>query len=305
MGFEFFKNQKGNILPNSSINIKLISKYRRLSDYSEKMAFWDENQLQHINYVLQDMTENDDTTFIQGSNFTIDPKGRAEWVRYYEWQRDKRYENLKIEFEATLQKFKLQTQKDEYRTQYLHDIEDKLKILNNNPVYNERRDTKYGYDCEVKGQTPFRKHFNIQSDIATINGGVLYHLKHFVRNYDFSIGNDTALRFSEIFYNKSVELKTIELFKELKVIDANCNFIYESKGFWGVWLDYCLTKGLVKKMTKVKYRNILVHQFKGLKLTDKFTEYPSKTSIENSYSQLDKKTLLVEFTAKYSTELHR
>jgi hypothetical protein len=304
MPFDFFENTTGNVLPNTKNNLRLIKEYKKIKNYPERIQFWDFHQLIHINYVLRDTINyiNNIDTIMPNSNFDISPESHSEWILYYEWQRNKLLEQQKIEFINTVNNFTAISQKVEYKDYRLNEIEQKLKILNPNAMNNPSRDAKYAYDCEVKGEIPRRKQFNLQTDTWTIQGGVLYHLKHFISNYEFSNRNDFGLSFSDIFYNKSVELKSIELFKELKVIDANCNFIYESKGFWGFWLDYCLTKGLVKKMKKVQYRNILVNEFKGLKLTDKFTEYPSKASIENSYSLLDKKTLMVDFTAKYSGE---
>lgn len=307
MPFDLFENAYGNVIPNSKKNLSLIKEYKKIVLYPERIKFWDFHQLIHINYVLRDVINfvNNVDNILPNSNFDISPKNHAEWILYYTWQRDKVLEQKKLEFINTANNFAAISQKEEYRQYRLNEIEQKLKILNPNAINNPRRDSKYSYECEVKGELPNRKQFNLQTDSGTIQGGVLYHLKHFIRNYDFSNKPETGMSFSDIFYNKSAEHKSIELFKDLKVIDVSGNFIYENKGFWGFWLNYCLENALVKKQTKVTYRKILEHTFKGLKLTEKFTEYPSKTSIENSYLQLDKKTLLLEFTAKYSTELSR
>jgi hypothetical protein len=303
MPFDFFENSNGNVIPNTKNNLRLIKEYKKIKNYPERVKFWQLHQLILINYVLRDMVndKNNIDKYVPNSSFDISPQGRNEWILYYEWQRDTVLEQKKVEFINTINHFITVSQKVEYKECILNEIEEKLKILNPNAKRDPRRDAKYAYDCEVKGQVPFCKHFDNQIETATIQGGVLYHFKHFVSNYELSNGNDSGLSFSDIFYDKSVELKSIELFKQLKIIDTYSNYIYENKGFWGFWLDYCLTKGLVKKLTKVQYRNVLVNEFKGLKLTDKFTEYPSRATQENSYKYLDKLTLRLEFSAKYCT----
>lgn len=301
MGFEFFKNHYGNVLPNSKNNIGLIKQFRKLTDYDKKLSFWDKNNLQFINYVLRDMTENDEVTYIEGSNFTINPEDRSEWVKYYEWQRDKGFEQMKFEFEATLSKLTHKTQKEEFKIQILSDIEEKLKILNPNAIYNERRDTKYAYDCEVKGQTPFRKQFNFQTDSATIKGGALYCFKHYVLQRNF---NDKPqkqnLKFVDLFHNPDLEQITFQLFKDLKVINNNNHFIKINKGFFPFWIKWCRENNIVKtELDNIVYRNALVEAIPSLTLSKKFVEF------NTSYKLLDTKTWTMKFISHYSKYLHK
>lgn len=299
MGFDFFKNTTGNVLPNTDNNRKLIAKYRRIKDYSQKIKFWDSNGIIYINYVLRQMKEGDE--IIKDSGFDIDPEGRSEWTLYYEWQRDKRYEQMKFEFEATLNKFKHKTQKEEFKMQILSDIEEKLKILNPNPVYNERRDTKYGYDCEVKGQIPYRKHFNIQMDSATIYGGALYWFKHYVLQRNFvEKAKKNHYKFADLFFNAELEQVTLQLFIDLKVINKEKHFIKTNGGFFPFWIKWCREQNLVKPdLENITYRNALVEAITGLTLSPKFIEF------NTPYKRLDIQTLTLKFISHYSKYLHQ
>lgn len=175
------EHDNGNVRPLTIENRSLVSMFNSIDTYEDKLRFWTDNKLIHINYVFSDNLDNDGCERI---NISIDPKTREDWVTYYLYKRNIEIDRLRVKFEKQLNGFKHWTQKQEFIGSVLTEIEAKLIISNPNKVYNEERDRRYGYECEQRGEIPYRKHFNIQIDEATIYGGVCYHLKHYLLNFN-------------------------------------------------------------------------------------------------------------------------
>lgn len=171
----------GNVRPLNFANRSLASAFSSISLYEDKLKFWAENELIHINYVF---TDNINEEGAERINISIDPKTREEWEAYYLYKRGIEVERLKSKIRSQLKGFEHLTQKQEFIRAIVAEIETKLVIQNPNKVYNAERDRLYAYECEQKGEIPYRKHFNIQMDEATIFGGVCYQLKHFLLNFD-------------------------------------------------------------------------------------------------------------------------
>lgn len=115
----------------------------------------------------------------------------------------------------SLKRFIHKSQKVEFIETILKELENKLTQTNPNKVYNNERDRLYGYECELRGEIPYRKHFNIQMDESTVAGGVYYHFKHYLLNLDPSTSNDDTEFDEEFVEERNDVLKsTIEDYLE-------------------------------------------------------------------------------------------
>ena len=307
----------GNVLEFTAENFKAIIEFNQLETYIERLEYWKINQL--------------DSNFgVVGRSdlyLPYESEGEEKFCRVMDIYPDKAeiielklFYNYKVQlingylinaFNETYYLKNTAHQRKDWIDFELQRIENKL-----NPEFIDNSRTEYfrikcksfikGYNNERKGiGMVHRQYFDNENSI--IEGAAYYRYKFYLLEIDIKKSSGKTLKLSnstytdlepyimELFKDKKYYLKTIEAFQHSYIIDVNINFIGNNKGVFRVWIEYCLSKSFINKLTKVRYAFILNKLITNLDLTPNFSEY------SKSY-YVDEKSLITTFTRFYVNE---
>ena len=288
----------GNVLEFTAENFKAIIEFNQLETYIERLEYWKINQLD--------------------SNFGV--VGRTDLYLPYESEGEEKFCRVMDIYpdKAEIIELKLfYNYKVQLINGYLINDFELQRIENKlNPEFIDNSRTEYfrikcksfikGYNNERKGiGMVHRQYFDNENSI--IEGAAYYRYKFYLLEIDIKKSSGKTLKLSnstytdlepyimELFKDKKYYLKTIEAFQHSYIIDVNINFIGNNKGVFRVWIEYCLSKSFINKLTKVRYAFILNKLITNLDLTPNISEY------SKSY-YVDEKSLITTFTRFYVNE---